>query len=165
MRARQLIVVCTLTAIMLIACGYPRPESVATTREPTAKSLQRADENPNSLLIAWHARNISFASAFFSLVALALAAWRFIYEKNRDKKQRHLSIEDEFWFRTVLGPSSIQPLIEHVQKTCSTLPDRTTVSASLVQTYDSFLEEYQHRHGEVVSKLMMLTMFDGEIGT
>ena len=61
-------------------------------------------------------------SLLFSLAAITLAIWNFVYTRRKDSRARQQSIEDDFWLRKVVSPASIEPLIKDLRELRQKLP-------------------------------------------
>lgn len=132
--------------------------------EATDTKGRKIEDAKTTGRIAQEARGIANASLVISAFAFILSVMQFFYQRSKDKADRRLSVEDDFWFRGVLVPATIEPLIEHVQKTCSSLPQRAALTGIGIKNgYSDFSSHYQRSHSAVISQLMMLSMFDADV--
>jgi hypothetical protein len=87
------------------------------------------------------------ASFWFSMVALAVTLYNLYSAKKKDTSSRRQSINDEFWLRKVLFPTSIEPVLDFFSATLKSLPpdrfDPTANSTSTENFRKTTIDEYR----------------------
>lgn len=73
---------------------------------------QSVEEKP----VDWLARGLGIAGSLLGLFGAIFS----IYKMRRDRK---LSIEDDFWFRKILAPLTIEPILEGLAELLSDIPN------------------------------------------
>jgi hypothetical protein len=76
---------------------------------------------------------VTVPSIAISLIALSVSYFAFRYNKNKDSTARDLSIQDDYWLRKIVSPSSIEPFEKFCTEVISELPE---ISLTKVITYD-----------------------------
>ena len=65
---------------------------------------------------------VALPSFVTSLVALILSYTAYKYNRNKDKRARTQSINDDFWLRKVVSPVAIEPFVKFTISLTHTLP-------------------------------------------
>jgi len=86
-----------------------------------------------------------------AVFAIALSLLNFLYTSLKDKRARRLSIEDDFWIRSVLEPIAIEPLITGTLELVHKLPVDCLSKQSKKAIYLDFILEFQPRHQQLTS--------------
>lgn len=101
------------------------------------------------------------------VVALATLFWRVVtfgISRIDLRKERRLSVEDEFWFRTVIVPLCVDPLIEFIEWSTKEFRDLETGDGEeKPAAYRKALEQFQKRKEATLARFLMLQSLDGEI--
>lgn len=80
------------------------------------------------------------------MLGWSFSAWLGLYKMKRD---RHLSIEDDFWLRKVVSPTTIEPMLKAIVDLLASLPSASS-SAEDQRAYASRVtEEVQRLMGGV----------------
>lgn len=90
-----------------------RPSVAAPSASPI-RDLPK-EEKP----VDWWARGIGAAG-------LLVAGVNFIYGIRKTRRDRRLSIEDDFWFRKIITPTTIEPMLKAFVDLLDALPSRQT---------------------------------------
>lgn len=77
-------------------------------------------------------------SILFSFLAVILSIWSLIYTYLKDKKSRRNSIEDDFWIRKVLSPSSIEKLLTFTTSIISELAHQSLAGSLSKKIHNKF---------------------------
>ncbi|NIE67428.1 hypothetical protein [Burkholderia sp. Ax-1719] len=95
---------------------------------------------------------IAFAAVLISLASLGVTVWDKFLGLRKDARSREQSIQDEFWLRKVLFPTSIEPAMTFATEVMGELPAATTTSAERLTYFGSF----QEKHRAQMRKLMLV---------
>jgi len=96
----------------------------------------------------------AFYSLIISLLAIGIAVYNIAAGKTKDTKARRQSINDEFWLRKVLFPTSIEPILVFFANTIRTLPKDRSDPLATAKEVEEFLEKFKEDHAEQASKLL-----------
>lgn len=113
--------------------------------KPTVTSSQPAVDKP----VDWFARLVA-------VVGVLLALCNFGFTLFKMKRDRRLSIEDDFWFRKILTPAAIEPLMEAVADLAAEVPD----AASSADTQRAFAVKVTSEFSKLYSAVHALGLFD-----
>jgi len=75
-------------------------------------------------------------SVTLSLVALVLSILAYRYNRSKDQMARMQSVNDDYWLRKVVSPSSIEPFLSFTTGLMSTLPPVTPASSTTTEEAD-----------------------------
>lgn len=95
------------------ASGIPQPSAASSIRSPALQAEGYGDKISDRLA-PW--------ALALSIASILLTLSNFIYGLRKDKRARRASIVDDFWFRKVVAPLSIEPLVEGVLDLLKDLP-------------------------------------------
>jgi hypothetical protein len=104
-----------------------------------------------------------------AIVGVLVDVIRLIYELVHERKEKDSSVHDQFWFRTIISPRCVNPLIEFVELHAKALG---TLVSNLMTTSDpqvqltrlrQFVATYQVASNELLERLILLTVFDNEV--
>lgn len=90
---------------------------------------------------------VTVPSIAISLIALLVSYFAFRYNKTKDSTARDLSIQDDYWLRKIVSPSSIEPFEKFCTEVISELPE---ISPSKVITYDEVKVWHTAHHKTLV---------------
>lgn len=101
------------------------PETVSAQVLPAMLSTQPASKaaQEHPLLPTW-------IPVLLSCVAIVLAITNLIYTFRKDKRSRKQSIQDDYWFRKIASPITIEPLVKNLLTISSELPAPSMLDAS-----------------------------------
>lgn len=168
-----------LAGIVLLALS-PTTE-VATASQSTSQSIrsqntkddspgkqspvgtQLASPNSRQTQDEWSAKDITTSA--LSLLALVVSFFTAIYTYKKDASARRRSVSDDFWIRTILGPTTIQPMITAVVKCAASLPlsNAGPIDPNFADKVRSFLLQFQETHRSVVLGLALFSVLDPKL--
>jgi len=119
-----------------------QPPAPAVGAQP-AERLEQRD---------WIARGLAVAGIF-----VTLAKWW--YDRSAKQRDVRRSVEDDFWFRKIVAPAAIEPLVVVLTKTLASLPDASTPE----QTQKHFAIEMTTDFQQIYAKLPLLAFLDAEL--
>jgi hypothetical protein len=100
----------------------------------------------------------SAIGALLSLFAIGLSIYTTISTSRKDSVARRQSINDEFWLRKVLFPTSIEPILKLFFDTIHTLPrDRSDPLATNAAVAE-FKAKFDTEHANLSSKLLSVAI-------
>lgn len=135
------------------AAVVPTQASVATAR---VQEVQFHPEAPHPTASVREGDNVARLLAGLGLlVSLGKVIWDY-HAKNRD---RRLSIEDDFWFRKVVTPTAIEPMLRTLADTLSALPTEATPEAERKTFALKVTTDFQ----QLYAKLPLLGFIDSSL--
>jgi len=96
-------------------------------------------------------------------ITVAFAFGTFIYRIITYIRKRRLSIGDDFWFRKILLPVCIEPLIKLVEDSVCKLKKLQAKTTNIKTVYDNYLKEFKSEKNSVISKFMVLVSKNSEL--
>lgn len=99
-----------------------------TTTNKTASD----DEKP----VDWSVRTAAYIGLFLSLANICFSLWKL-------RRDRRLSVEDDFWFRKIVAPTTIEPLIKGVMGLLQEMPERGRSVEDLSEYARKITTEFQ----------------------
>lgn len=76
----------------------------------------------------------TWVPALLSVVAICLTIANFVYSLRKDKRARKQSIQDDYWFRKIASPITIEPLVKNLLGISAGLPDSTSITTETAKT-------------------------------
>lgn len=101
-----------------------------------------------------------------SIVALSFSVYQFFVSRSDRKRDRDRLRDDDFWFRKIIVPICLDPLIRFMSE--QSLKLRSIKEAPLSpagekQEYPQFLQAFKRGKNEIVSQCLILELFDGKL--
>ncbi len=153
---------CTTTAPTppaLLARQTPASAPViasATLMPPVVSAPKREVQTQTARSEASSSGNADWFARLIGVVGVGLSAWFGFYKMRRD---RRLSIEDDFWLRKVVSPTAIEPMLKTIVDLLASLPS-TNASAEDQRAYASRVTEQVQR---LMGGVQMLALLDAEL--
>jgi hypothetical protein len=100
------------------------PRSVASVPAipPSSPGKVKFDEErPKNQPIDWYTRAAAFIGLCLGVFNLVFGMWKI-------RRDRRISIEDDFWFRKIITPATIEPLLKAFVGLVEVLPVRNTAA-------------------------------------
>ena len=94
----------------------PQPQSPAST-QLMANDFNKANQPP-----------VDIFARFAAIVGVLLAVINFSFTFYKMLRDRHLSIEDDFWFRKIISPTTIEPLLKTITEILEKIPTATSTA-------------------------------------
>lgn len=91
----------------------PVPPLLRATENPRiiAKDFSQINQQPADIF----ARSVAIIGAILAVLNLGFTFYKML-------RDRHLSIEDDFWFRKIISPTTIEPLLKAITEILETIP-------------------------------------------
>jgi hypothetical protein len=173
---------CRVFLCVFIFCEYASADSVSSENEVVAnekiaelsenisKMESKADSVPSnntfssispSPLALW----VSVSLATISLIVNALMSIyifrRDIFEKKQDRER---SINDDYWFRTIIMPIILEPIAEFTDIYSNKIlgiEERNNVENA--DEYKNYLDEFQHGLQIIISRCSLLKLYEDSL--
>lgn len=76
----------------------------------------------------------TWVPALLSVVAICLTIANFVYSLRKDRRARKQSIQDDYWFRKIASPITIEPLVKNLLGISVGLPDPTSITTETAKS-------------------------------
>lgn len=95
-----------------------------------------------------------------SCIAIVLAVINFTYTFRKDRRARKQSIQDDYWFRKIASPITIEPLVKNLLTISSELPATSSINSDAAKT---LWQEQTKRVEEFRSSIGALALLSKEL--
>lgn len=103
---------------------------------------------------------LGYVTAAIALGVLIMHITKYITERNSDKKKRLDDINDSFWFRSVVVPAVIEPLITFMTEQADILQK---LGSGKKEDYAKFLKDFQKGKESISSRLLLLNLVNNQM--
>lgn len=108
---------------------------------------------------------LGYITALIAFGVLLIHVIKFFYERSSERKKRRDDINDSFWFRSVVVPAVIEPLILFITEQGEQLKK---ISNGKKEDFADFFKAYQKAGESIAARLLLLNlinkqMYDGAI--
>lgn len=103
---------------------------------------------------------LGYITALIALGVLAIHVIKFFSEKSSDRKKRLDDINDSFWFRSVVVPAVIEPLIKFVTEQGEKLK---TINHGTKDDFANFLKGYSQGGEGIAARLLLLNIVNKQM--
>ncbi|WP_139351884.1 hypothetical protein [Polaromonas sp. A23] len=124
---------------------------LAATADPNAKASPTTESSGKA--VDWWARAIG---GFSLLVSVAFGLWKM-------RRDRRLSIEDDFWLRKIIAPTSVEPLLKAIVKLLEDLPTSESSEGELAAYAIRVTKELQLHSSSVQTFALLDPKLPGEV--
>ena len=129
-------------------------QPAAAPAQPAAAPAQSAAVSSES---TWFAKIGGWLGlgVILSLLTMAFARW--------DKaNERLLSVVDDYWLRTIVGPMSVEPIFKFVLETSTRLATYAAAPPEVAE-WNTFLEKFKKDHRDLIVRARALAAIDAEL--
>lgn len=103
---------------------------------------------------------LGYITAAIALGVLLMHIAKFVSERRSDTKKRLDDINDAFWFRSVVVPAVIEPLIAFITEQADELQKKNTGTKA---DYEAYLESFQKGKESISSRLILLNLVNKQM--
>jgi len=98
---------------------------------------------------------------WIAIIALVVRIFYFLWQLSRDKRDKILSIEDEYWYRTIFMPICVKPLIEFIDQFVKKIKEldskyKNNSQNNKKNTYNNYLSEFKIEKESTRSRFLVL---------
>jgi hypothetical protein len=76
----------------------------------------------------------TWVPSLLSVIAILISIANSIYGLRKDRRARKQSIQDDYWFRKIASPITIEPLVKNLLKISAELPDPAVITTQIAQS-------------------------------
>lgn len=98
------------------------------------------------------ARWVAICGLVLGIINVGFAIWKV-------KRDRRISVEDDFWFRKIVTPAAIEPILATYAELSASIPDRTSDEATQKEYAVRVTTDFQ----KLLSNVEVLALFDPEL--
>ena len=109
----------------------PASETAGSLTRPIA-SIESEFAKP----VDWYARGIGIIGVMLGFGNIGFSFWK-------SRRDRRLSVEDDFWFRKIVAPVTIEPLLKTVMSLLQEMPSAGDVPEKLAEHARKITTEFQ----------------------
>lgn len=145
------------TVSMPVASAVASPSSaipaqqIPPTRPSTTVTTSAATVGPEKPVDAW-ARGLSLLSLVGGIVGFSYQEWK----RRRDRRN---SIDDDFWFRKIISPASIEPMAKVLFELLQGIPDQS----ALQPEQKAFAQKVTVEMAKIYASLQILNLSDDSL--
>ena len=103
---------------------------------------------------------LGYVTALIAFGVLVIHIAKFISERSSDRKKRLDDINDSFWFRSVVVPAVIEPLIQFITGQAEKLQK---INAGKKEDFAEYLKDYQKAKESISSRLLLLNLVNKQM--
>lgn len=103
---------------------------------------------------------LGYITALIALGVFVMHVVKLFSEKSSDRKKRVDDINDIFWFRSVVGPAVIEPLIQFISEQGEKL---RTINHGTKDDFANFLRGYNQGCEGITSRLLLLNIINKQM--
>lgn len=130
--------------------GAAQPmQSASATTAPVIEVPKSSSADAGKAEVDWITRGIAIFGAVLAFVNFGFSVWKLI-------RDRRLSVEDDFWFRKIVSPATIEPMIKAV----AALLDKTPDPDAPTETVAKFAPEVTTEFAKLYASMHTLGLYE-----
>lgn len=135
------------TPLTAVAPPPARPASAIATAEARPQKLSSIGAEKTE--VDWITRSIAIFGVFLATINFCFSVWKLI-------RDRRLSVEDDFWFRKIVSPATIEPMIKAV----AGLLDKAPNPDAPAETVAKFAPEVTTEFAKLYASMHTLGLYE-----
>lgn len=96
--------------------------STSSSSQPLAKLEMVRASGDQQVLSQESEKPVDWLARCIAVCGILLAGWNVYAANQKAKRDRRLSVEDDFWFRKIITPSTLEPIVETTVELVELMP-------------------------------------------
>lgn len=99
-----------------------------------------------------------------SLLSFFLAGGNIWYTVTKDRRARRHSVVDDYWFRKVLSPMTLEPMLTSIQELMTSIPEDRSSGSFQLRKVNKFHESWVKKLSNMAAEMNSLDMLEAGLG-